>query len=77
MVSLAGSAVGAVLSLFFSGKMLNSILRMVGITNLAVRYTLPTVIVPAAVISACFFLFAFFVSGKVRRVEVRELIMME
>ncbi len=77
MVSLAGSIVGAVLSLLFSGKMLNSVLRVVGITNISVQYTLPTVIVPAAVISVCFFLFAFLVSGKVRCVEVRELIMME
>lgn len=73
LIALAGSVLGTVLSVLFSGTLLNSVLRGIGITNLAARFTMATIIVPAAFISCCFFLFAFLKSGKVKRVEVRGL----
>ncbi len=67
LVALAGSLLGTVLSILFSGRLLSSLLRSMGITNFTVRFTV-------ALICVCFFLFAFFASGKVKRVEVRELV---
>lgn len=69
-----GSALGVVLSLLFSEKLLNGILRTMGITNFIANYTTATFLVPIALICICFFVFAYLVSGRIRRVEVRELV---
>lgn len=74
LVALAGSLLGTVLSILFSGRLLSSLLRSMGITNFTVRFTAVSLVIPVALICVCFFLFAFFASGKVKRVEVRELV---
>lgn len=73
IIALVGSVLGAVSSILFSSRLLSIVLRGMGITNLIARFTAATIIVPAALISICFFLFAYLVSGRVKRVEVREL----
>lgn len=75
MVALIGSVLGTVLSVLFSDILLNNLLRGIGITNLVARFTTATIIVPAVLISGCFFLFAFFISGKVKRVEAKGLML--
>lgn len=69
-----GSVLGVVLSLLFSEQLLNGMLRMMGITNFIAHYTAATFLIPIALICICFFVFAYLVSGRIRRVEVRELV---
>lgn len=75
IVALIGSFFGAILSMFFSGRLLCSVLRLMGITNFVVEFTVSTFLGPIILICGCFFLFAFLVSGKMKRVEIRELVM--
>lgn len=74
IISLIGSAIGSLLSVLLSGRVLNSILRIIGITNFAVDFTAATFIIPILLICICFFLFSYFVSRKIKRVEIRELV---
>ena len=74
IVALAGSVCGTVLCVLFSGRLLSKILWDIGITNFVVDYTAFTFIAPISLICGCFFLFAFLVTGKIRRIEVRELV---
>ena len=74
IVSLAGALLGSAFSIFFTGRLLNGMLRGMGITSFVARFTAVTFFVPVMIICVCFFLFAYFASGKVRTVEVRELV---
>ena len=74
MVSLIGSAVGSALSVMFSGKLLSTLLYGIGITQFSVEFTAFTFAAPIALICVCFFIFAYFVSRKIKNVAVRELV---
>ncbi|MCI2113410.1 MAG: ABC transporter permease [Ruminococcus sp.] len=74
IVSLLGAAVGAVLSALFSEKVLSFLLRSAGLGNLTATFTPLTFIIPIALICICFFLFAYAVSRKIKRIEIKELI---
>lgn len=74
IVAAIGSVFGALLCQMFSGRLLGCLLKSIGITSFAVRYTPWTFLAPIAMICICFFLFAFLVSGKIKKVEIRELI---
>ncbi|MBO4928493.1 MAG: ABC transporter permease [Clostridiales bacterium] len=74
LVAIIGSAIGAVLSLLFSFKVLNRMLRSMGVTNFVAPYTTETVVIPVVLLVAGFFLFAYLVSRKVKKVEIRELV---
>lgn len=74
IVAAIGSAIGTTCCVLFSGKLLSTLLRGIGITHLAVDYTLVTFLLPVLLICGCFFVFAFFVSRKIRKVEVRGLV---
>lgn len=74
IVSVLGSVIGAILSVMFSGRLLSVLLRGIGITHLAVDFTPFTFIMPVSLICVCFFVFAYFVSRKIKHVVVRELV---
>lgn len=74
IVAIIGSALGAVLSVLFSGKMLNVLLRGMGITHMVVSFTAVTFFVPIVLVCGCFFVFAFLVSRKIKKVETRMLV---
>lgn len=74
IVSILGSAAGALLSVMFSGKVLSGLLRSIGITRFAVDFTAFTFAAPIALICVCLFIFAYFVSRKIKNVAVRELV---
>lgn len=73
-VSMIGAAVGVVFCVFLCPAMMEALLREVGITNFIMDYMFETVILPVIMICVCFFLFAYMVSGKIKKVEVRELV---
>lgn len=74
VVALIGAALGTALSIAFSAKLIGGVLRMIGLSRVIMPVTFGTIFIPIVVVSVCFFVFAFMVSRKIRRVEVRELI---
>lgn len=74
IVSIFGSVIGSVLSILFSGRLLILLLRSIGITYLVLDFTPFTFIMPIILICICFFLFAYFISKKIKSVAVRELV---
>lgn len=74
MVAAFGAVVGCGLAAGFAGKMLGAILRLIGISSFQVTFRVSTFAVPMILICACFFLFAYVTSRRVKKVEVRELV---
>lgn len=75
MMAFLGSFAGSVIAVLFSEKMLSSILRLMGISSFQAVYGVDTFAAPLVAISVCFFLSAWFAARKIRRVEVKELVM--
>lgn len=69
-----GSILGTILAFLFSNRLLNSLLWAMGITNFVADFAYDTILIPILLICLSFFLFAYLVSGKIKRVEVRELV---
>lgn len=74
IVSIIGAALGGALSCFFSGKMLGVLLKSIGITSFNTKVAFSTFAVPIAVICASFLIFSYLVSGRIRKVKIRELV---
>ena len=74
IVSVMGAAVGVIFCIFLCPTMMEALLRGIGITNFIMDYTLDVMILPVCMICFCFFLFAYMVSGKIKKVAVRELV---
>lgn len=73
-VSVLGAAVGGTLSCLFSGKMLSVLLKGMGITSFSAKIGFSSFAMPAAVICSSFFVFSYLVSGKIKKVKIRELV---
>lgn len=73
-VSVVGAVLGAVLSLCFTNPLLSVLIRSAGITSFKLSFSAFTVMLPVFVIVVCFFLFAYWVSRAVKKVDVKELI---
>jgi len=74
VVAIVGSVFGIIANVFLSDRMMSSLLRSMGVTNYVTNYSIPTILIPAGLITLCFFLFAYFVSGKIKRVDTKSLI---
>jgi ABC-type antimicrobial peptide transport system permease subunit len=74
MVAFAGGLLGILLSLCFNNRMMNALLTNIGITDFPAAYTLVSLILPITVLTICFFVFAYFVSRRIKRVDTRSLI---
>lgn len=74
IISVIGGALGAILSGLFSGRLLSLLLKNIGISCFESEITVFTAAVPVMIICLCFFAFAYFSSGKIKRVEIRELV---
>lgn len=74
LVSFLGGLFGAVIASFYSVQVLNVIFRLFGVSRVAADNTLFTFAGAVAFVSLCVLFFAYLVSGRVRRVETRELI---
>ena len=73
-VALIGSVVGGAASAFLARKMIAFMLKIVGLTDIKAAVSPITFALPAAAVCLCFFVFAYIVSGKIKSVDVRELI---
>ncbi len=74
IVSVIGAALGVILSYFFSGKMLEVLLRSMGVTNINTNALFYSFLIPVVIICVSFMLFSYLASGKVRKVKIRELV---
>ena len=74
LIAVIGAGIGSALSLWLSGRVLTMMLWNVGVSSFRVAFTPLTIAVPVALLCACFFLFAYLMAGRVRRVDVKELI---
>ena len=73
IVSLIGSALGTVLSLFFTEPVLKAVFRIIGVWFSA-KFSPFAFIVPVAIIAVSFFSFSYLASRKIKRVEIKELV---
>lgn len=74
IVSLIGSAAGSLLSVLFTQNTLTAVFRFVGISSFNTEFTLLTFIIPVAIIALSFFVFSFLASNKIKKVEIKELV---
>lgn len=74
VVAVIGAVLGSVLSMAFSRRMITLMLRVIGMTDFMSDFKLSVFLLPAISVCVSFFVFSYLASGKVRRVEVRELI---
>ena len=74
MVAFFGIIIGTALSLTLSEKMLSWMLRSMGIARFVIDYRFITVFLHILAVVLSYFLFAYLVAGKTKKVEVRSLI---
>lgn len=74
VISLAGAALGVVLSGLLSARALSAALRLIGLSRVVLEFTPFSILLPILTIGMGFFLFAYLASSSIKRVEVRELI---
>lgn len=74
MVALIGSVVGAFTGAWFSVDVINLVFRLFGVSSVTTDNTMFTYITAVAFISICVFVFSYLVSGKMKRVEIKELV---
>lgn len=74
LVALVGAVFGILLSVLASAKAIGLVMRFAGLTKLVLIFTLESLVVPVLIVSLSCMLFAFIASGKIKKVEVRELV---
>ena len=73
-VALLGSGIGLLCSVLLSEKLLGMLLSVIGLANVVFDFSVTAVVVPIAVVTGSFFVFAYVSAKKVKKVEVRELV---
>ncbi len=74
IVALIGSVFGSILSLFLTENILTMVFRLVGISSFNAQFTAISFIIPVAIIAVSFFTFAYLTSRKIKKVEIKELV---
>lgn len=74
LIAAAGAAVGCLCSVCFSCRMLSVLMRIIGITRFGEAPKPYMLLIPAASVSAAFFVFAYLSSRRMRSVSVRALV---
>lgn len=74
IISIIGSAIGAILSCLFSGKMLEVLFKSIGITSVNTRLFFSSFAIPITIACLSFLIFSYLVSGKIKTVKIRELV---
>lgn len=75
LIAVIGSALGTLIAVMFSDDILSMLLKNVGVSCFMAEFSVSTVAAPVTVICVCFFVFAYFVSRKIKSVAIRELVM--
>lgn len=74
ITAVLGTVLGIAVSLLFSSKLLGLGLSLVGLSHLPTEIDFISVIIPSVMLTLCFFVFAYWASGKIKRIKIRELV---
>jgi ABC-type antimicrobial peptide transport system permease subunit len=74
VIAFLGSIIGILANIVLNNAMMSALLGNVGITSYTSKYSFVSLLLPVAVLTVCFFLFAYLVSGKIKRVDTKNLI---
>lgn len=74
VLALVGAVIGSVAAVFLTRPLLSALMRIVGLSNFLPDFGPLMFLLPAAVMTLSFFIFAYLASSKVKGLEVRELI---
>ncbi|MFV0394985.1 MAG: FtsX-like permease family protein [Coprobacillaceae bacterium] len=74
LIACIGSFLGTIFCILFNNQMMNVLLRGVGISSFTTEYTVVVIFLPILLVCVCSFVFAYFISNKVKKVEVKDLI---
>ncbi len=74
IIAMLGCMLGILANILWSDWLMSILLNNVGITSYITDTSVTTMIVPFILISLCFFLFAYLIAGKIKRVDTKELI---
>lgn len=74
VVALAGGIIGVILNILLNNKMMTLMLSAMGITSFEAEYSFSSIIVPILMIAFLFAGFAFICTGKVKKVQVRDIV---
>ena len=74
LVALVGAMFGILLSVLASRKAIGLVMRFAGVSKLALTFTVESLLVPVLIISVSCMVFAFIAARKIKKVEVRELV---
>lgn len=75
IAAVIGSIIGSVFSLLLSEKVLTVLIRSFGVARVKAVFTLDMFLLPVSLILFCFFLFSYLISGRIKKIDVRELIL--
>lgn len=74
LVALIGAMFGILLSVLASAKAIGVVMRFAGVSKLVLTFTVESVLVPVLIVSVSCMVFAFIAARKIKKVEVRELV---
>ncbi len=74
LVALVGAMFGILLSVLASTQAIGLVMRFAGLSKLVLTFTFESLVVPVVIISISCMVFAFMASSKIKKVEVRELV---
>lgn len=70
MIALLGSVLGTILGALFTDPLVAALMRMEGISNFASHPGIPALLLPGAVVTVLFVLFAYLAAGKIRNLSM-------
>ncbi len=74
LVALIGAMFGILLSVLASRKAIGLVMRFAGVSKLVLTFTVESLLVPVLIVSVSCMVFAFIAARKIKKVEVRELV---
>jgi len=74
IIALIGALLGTVFSAVLAKPAMHLILGSIGLSKVVVNFTVASIFIPIFIISISFFIFAYMASKKIKKVEVKELI---
>lgn len=74
IIAVIGSVLSTILSVPLSERILSLLFGLIGLSRLSLEYTFISILVPFAVISLSYFVFAYLVSRKIKKVAIKELV---
>lgn len=75
IVAICGSVIGLVLGRIFLAEVFSMLFRSIGFTSFVVIFSAEVFLMPVVLVCICFFVFSYVVSRRIKKVDIKELIM--